>query len=185
MSKKSHILDYKSAPVLREVAKPVPLKDIGTKKLGDILAKMKAALHEQEDGVAIAAPQIGESLRIFIVSGKAALMYRGADQKLHSKVGVVARKDTVFINPEIIKLSKTKKMMEEGCLSVRWQYGAVKRSEKATVRALDERGKKFETGGAGLIAQIYQHEYDHLEGILFIDKAKGLRELPPTPDAEV
>lgn len=180
--RKTAILDYQKAPVLREQAKRVSLAEIGTKKLGDIIARMKAALHEQEDGVAIAAPQIGVGLRIFMVSGKAASMYRGKDSKLHTAKGAEPKADTVFINPEIIKLSKNKKMMEEGCLSVRWQYGEVKRSEKATVRALDERGRKFEVGGSGLMAQIFQHETDHLDGLLFIDKAKNLRELPPTHD---
>lgn len=176
---KTKILDYKKSPVLREGAKPIPLKDVGSKKLNDILAKMKATLHEQEDGVAIAAPQIGESLRIFVVSGKATYMYRGKDKKLHTKEGMEKKEDLVFINPEIIKLSKSKKFMEEGCLSVRWQYGVVKRSEKATVRAYNEHGKKIEMGGSGLMAQIFQHETDHLDGILFIDKAKNLEELPP------
>jgi peptide deformylase len=179
---KTSILDYKEAPVLREMAKLVPLKEIGGKKLENILNRMKEALHEQEDGVAIAAPQIGESLRIFVVSGKAVDMYRGEDKKLHTKKGAELRKDTIFINPEIIKLSKNKKFMEEGCLSVRWQYGKVKRSEKATIHAYNEFGKKFEIGGAGLMAQIFQHETDHLDGILFIDKAKDLAELPPNQD---
>lgn len=182
--KKTIILDHKESPILRERAKEVPLEDIGTKKLGDILTKMKTALHEQEDGVAIAAPQIGVGLRIFVVSGKATHMYRGEDKKLHTEEGAREEKDLVFINPEITKLSKTKKLMEEGCLSVRWQYGEVKRSDKATVRAYDEHGKKFQTGGAGLMAQIFQHETDHLEGILFIDKAKNLRELPPENEPE-
>lgn len=181
---KTAILDHKESPILREKAESVPLEDIGTKKLHDILTRMKTALHEQEDGVAIAAPQIGVGLRIFLVSGKAAHMYRGEDNKLHVSEGAETEKDLVFINPEITKLSKTKKFMEEGCLSVRWQYGEVKRSEKATVRAYDEHGKKFETGGAGLMAQIFQHETDHLDGVLFIDKAKNLRELPPENEPE-
>ena len=111
--RKTAILDYQKAPVLREQAKRVSLAEIGTKKLGDIIARMKAALHEQEDGVAIAAPQIGVGLRIFMVSGKAASMYRGKDSKLHTAKGAEPKADTVFINPEIIKLSKNKKMMEE------------------------------------------------------------------------
>lgn len=178
----TQILDHKAAPVLREVAKSVPLEEIGTKKLNDIIERMKAALHEQEDGVAIAAPQIGVGLRIFVVNGKAMDMYRGEDKKLHTKDGAEKKEDLVFINPEIIKLSQKKKFMEEGCLSVRWQYGVVKRSEKATVTAYDEHGTKFQAGGSGLMAQIFQHETDHLDGILFIDKAKDLQELPPTQD---
>jgi peptide deformylase len=178
-NKRARILDYKKSKVLRQVAKNVPLKDIGTKKIGDVIAKMKAALHGEEDGVAIAAPQIGAGLRIFIISGKAQDMYRGADKKLHTREGAKRRDDLVFINPEIIKLSKKKKPMDEGCLSVRWLYGQVERHEKATVKAYDEKGKRFEMGGSGLMAQIFQHETDHLDGVLFIDKAKNVHKLSP------
>ena len=72
--------------------------------------------------------------------------------------------------------------MEEGCLSVRWLYGKVKRSEKATVRAHDETGKIFTKGASGLLAQAFQHEVDHLNGILFTDKATHLESLPPEND---
>jgi peptide deformylase len=85
----------------------------------------------------------------------------------------------VFINPEILKASKKKSKMEEGCLSVRWLYGNVDRHEKITISAYDEKGEKKTFGAGGLLAQIFQHEIDHLEGILFIDKAENLRDLPP------
>ncbi len=87
--------------------------------------------------------------------------------------------DMVFINPKIIKISKETEEMEEGCLSVRYLYGKVKRSKKAMVEAYDENGKRFKKGGSGILAQIFQHETDHLDGILFIDKATGLQDLPP------
>jgi peptide deformylase len=84
----------------------------------------------------------------------------------------------VFINPEIIKASKVKKSMRgEGCLSVRFTYGTTKRFDKATVKALDEQGKEFIMDGSGLLAQIFQHEIDHLNGILFIDHAHDIREM--------
>ncbi len=172
------ILD-RNAEVLRKTAKPVVLKDISSKKIQTVISKMKKILATQEDGVAIAAPQIGESLRIFVVSGLVTSMYRGEDKKLHTKKGAVKETDIIFINPKIIKKSKTKKMMEEGCLSVRWLYGLVERSEKATVEAYNEMGKKFTTGASGLMAQIFQHETDHLDGILFIDKAVDVHDMPP------
>lgn len=148
----------------------VSVEDIKTPKIQKILKDMKEAMDSQEDGVAIAAPQIGHNVRIFIVSKKAFEMtekFKGI------------KKHAVFINPEIIKISKTKKEMEEGCLSVRYLYGKVLRSEKATVKALDENGKEFIMGGSGLLAQIFQHETDHLEGVLFTEKAKDLKEIPP------
>ena len=69
--------------------------------------------------------------------------------------------------------------VDEGCLSVRWLYGKVERAEKITVRAYDENGKPFTMGASGLLAQAFQHEIDHLNGILFIDKATDLKEMIP------
>ena len=68
---------------------------------------------------------------------------------------------------------------EEGCLSVRWLYGKVERPEKTLVRACDENGKSFTLGGSGLLSQIFQHEVDHLNGVLFTDKAIELKDMPP------
>ena len=73
-------------------------------------------------------------------------------------------------------LSREKEWMPEGCLSVRPLYGKTFRSVKATVVAYDENGKKFTRGASGLLAQIFQHETDHLKGILFIDHAKDVKE---------
>ena len=67
--------------------------------------------------------------------------------------------------------------MEEGCLSVRYAYGKVYRSERATIEAYDEEGNKFSRGAGGILAQIFQHETDHLNGILFIEKAEQLEEI--------
>ena len=72
-----------------------------------------------------------------------------------------------------------KKMMEEGCLSVRYLYGKVSRGSKVVLEAYDETGKKFIKGASGLLSQIFQHETDHLNGVLFIDKAKNIEEIIP------
>jgi len=156
-------------PILREVAKSVPKEEIGSARIKKIIEEMSITMASQRDGVAIAAPQIGENLRIFIVSGKilkhADSSYKGDDR------------DLIFINPEIIKLSKEKKEVEEGCLSVRWLYGKVKRSVRATIRAYNEKGQKIERGASGVLAQIFQHETDHLNGVLFTDKAKEVWEM--------
>jgi peptide deformylase len=69
--------------------------------------------------------------------------------------------------------------MLEGCLSVRWLYGEVSRAKQVMIESLDEHGKKHVRGAGGLMAQIYQHETDHLDGILFDSKAENLRDLPP------
>jgi peptide deformylase len=162
-------------PALREVSRVVPIKEINTPRIRDIIRRMQEALSSQDDGVAIAAPQIAENVRIFVVSGKV------FDDRFKRGKGIPKGEkpnhpDVIFINPEITKISKKAKFLEEGCLSVRPLYGEVKRSLNATVRAHDEHGKKFERGGGGLLAHIFQHEIDHLDGILFIDKAKDLHE---------
>jgi len=164
--KKTEILQ-RDNKILRAKAQSIPEKDMGSKKIADIIKRMSQTLHVEEDGVALAAPQIGESLRLFIVSSDILMVKKDK------------RPDLIFINPEIIKTSKNKKKVEEGCLSIRWLYGQVKRSEKVTIRAYDETGRKFERGASGLLAQIFQHEIDHLDGILFIDKAENVQEIPP------
>ncbi len=183
----------KENQVLREVAKDVPIKDIPTAKIKKILREMSESLRGENDGVAIAAPQIGYSLRIFVVSGK---VFAGdftsarkdkLEEKYDENIDVPeapaqensVSKDLIFINPKISKLSRDKAWMPEGCLSVRPLYGKTFRSKKATVSAYDENGKKFTRGASGLLAQIFQHETDHLNGILFIDHAVEVKaELP-------
>lgn len=162
-------------PVLRKIAKEVLIKDIKTPKIQKVLSDMSKSLASQHDGVAIAAPQIGYSLRIFAVAGKI------FDAKFTRGKGIpdnepTKTKDIYFINPVITKLSKKKEWMDEGCLSVRPLWGQVERSVNATVEAYDETGKKFTRGAGGLLAHIFQHETDHLNGILFIDKARHIRE---------
>ncbi len=161
-------------PILRNVARKIEDKELGSPALTNIITRMNAALDSQEDGVAIAAPQIGESIRLFIVAKKAFLL--GDEQKEEKKLPT---KNVVFINPTITRQSKELQEMEEGCLSVRFLYGSVKRKTKVTVEAYDETGKKFTYHGSKLLAEIFQHEIDHLDGILFIDKATNVRELPP------
>jgi peptide deformylase len=152
-------------PVLRTPAAEIPVEEITSQKIQQIIAEMKKTLLTQSDGIGLAAPQIGILLRIFVVSRK---VFEGAHD------------DVVCINPKIVKFSKEKKWMEgEGCLSVRWVYGKVERSTKVTLRAYDEKGNLFERGAGGLLAHIFQHEVDHLDGILFIDRAKDLEEADP------
>ncbi len=165
-------------PILRKIAKPVALADITKPKIQKIVEEMKDALESQFDGVAIAAPQIAEQVRIFVVSGRIfdENFIRG-DIETNKKI-VKKHKDLVFINPVFKKISKDRKLMAEGCLSVRPIYGKVRRATRATVEAYDEHGKKFTKEGVGLLAHIFQHETDHLEGVLFTDKARDMHEEP-------
>ncbi len=155
--------------VLREIAKPVPEKLFGSDELTKLVADMAKALDAQPEGVALAAPQVGVSYRFFIVR---------IDRTLPPPTPPEATKGTaeleVFINPEIMKSSRKRASANEGCLSVKGVYGTTKRRERVTVRARRADGSKVERGAGGLLAQIFQHEIDHLNGILFIDHAENL-----------
>ena len=148
---------------LRAKTHLVTKSQFGSKDLEKIIKTMIETLSKEEDGVAIAAPQIGLSLRMFVVSPNA------YPEETRSK-------PLVFINPKIVKKSKKTAVMQEGCLSVRWVYGKTKRSVSATIEAYDSNGNKFSYGGTDLIAHIFQHETDHLEGVLFIDHGFDLEE---------
>ncbi|MEK7589904.1 MAG: peptide deformylase [Patescibacteria group bacterium] len=156
-------------PVLRDMAKKVPIGDIKSPKIKKLLKNMSEALNLQKNGVAIAAPQIGVSLRVFIVSGKLFNPEENTEDFI--------RPNRVFINPIITKTSKKESAEEEGCLSVHGEYGTVNRPTKTTIRAYNEDGEIFERGGSGLLSKIFQHEMDHLNGVLFVDKADNLYDI--------
>lgn len=169
------ILPADKNPFLRTVAKPVPTSEIKSAHIRKLISDMKRLLEKEEYGVALAAPQVGESLRIFIVSGRAlALDAKSSQNKSDTKSKNMPNQppppDQIYINPELIKLSRTKRSRHEGCLSIWGMWGIVPRAEKATVRAYDENGKRFTRGASGFLAHIFQHEMDHLEGILYVDK---------------
>lgn len=149
-------------PALHQIAEAVTEEEIKNGTVKKILADMQKALRAYNTegfvGIAIAAPQIGVSKRIFLIEDQS--------KDRDSLPSLVA------INPEIVKLSRKTELVGEGCLSVRDEYGAVLRSEKATLRAQDENGVEYERGGSGLLAQIFQHECDHLDGTLFVDRAE-------------
>jgi peptide deformylase len=156
--------------LLRKTAEPVDLSTIHTDEFKKILTDMHEAMLSQDDAVAVAAPQIGVPMRLFAISGR---VFDNFEKKENP------HPDLIFINPEIIKISKDKKIMTEGCLSVRYLYGKIRRASRATIRAYNEKGQKIERGSSGLLAQIFQHETDHLNGILFTDRAKDLQDIPP------
>ena len=167
-------------PVLREKAKEVPLEDITSDQIQSLIKDMFIVLEEKEFGVALAAPQIGVSKQIFVVASKV-LENRNKD-----KVGIQSENEKeeerkkfklVYINPKIIKTSKKTNELEEACLSVDGYFGTVKRIDKVTIEAYDENGVKFTKGTSGLLSQIFQHEIDHLNGILYIDHADDIQKI--------
>jgi len=145
-------------PILRQKASEVDLNQINPKDLIKLIKEMKKTMIKA-NGIGLAAPQIGKSLRIFVIAENI------LDKNYYP---------TTFINPEIKNQSKETILMEEGCLSVPGIYGIVERPKKIKVKAFNELGYKIEFTADLLLARVIQHEYDHLEGILFIDKAKEL-----------
>lgn len=149
-------------PALHTIAEEITPEEIESGVVEKIVKDLKAALKEYSvDGftaVAIAAPQIGVSKRLFIIEDQ-------SDDR-DSLPSLVA------INPTITKFSKKTHVVGEGCLSIPEYYGAVKRSRNVTMMALDQSGAQYERGAGGLLAQIIQHECDHLDGILFTDRAE-------------
>ena len=160
-------------PALRVIAREVSRDEIQTPAFRELLADMKHLLAQEKYGVAIAASQVGEPLRLFIVSGRA--LAKDANKETGDGApDVPTLPDQVYINPVLTKMSRGRKDKHEGCLSVKGKWGMVPRAQKATVTALDENGVKVTRGASGFLAHIFQHEMDHLDGILYIDKATEL-----------
>ncbi|MBQ4425999.1 MAG: peptide deformylase [Lachnospiraceae bacterium] len=137
--------------ILRKTAKPVKAMDLRTERL---IRDMKETLYEA-NGVGLAAPQVGVLKRIFVTDCSE------------------ERNDVrVFINPEILS-SEGAVTDNEGCLSVPDRHAPVTRPEKVTVKALDENMEEFVLEAEGLLARCICHENDHLDGILYVDKAEG------------
>ena len=136
--------------VLKKPSAPVDFAAI-KEDLPKLLRDMWATMYSVR-GVGLAAPQIGLNIRLSIIDVRP----DNKPQRL------------VLINPEIVSLSGSI-TDEEGCLSVPGVYAKVKRSTRARVRALDERGQPWEMTGDGLLARAFQHEIDHLDGKLFVD----------------
>lgn len=123
------------------------------KEIREIIKDMRIEM-TKAIGLGLSANQTGLDMRLFI-----------------AKAG---GKQYAVFNPSITKFSKETIIMEEGCLSVPEIYGPVERPEKVTLEGFDSNGKKIKIKAWGLLARIFQHETDHLNGILFIDKAKCL-----------
>lgn len=168
--KSKHIIQ-EPHKTLRTIASPIKPNEITSEKIKKTITIMRDEMYASGDGVAIAAPQINVPVRMFMVAGF-------VFDKRAKYVGDHGSPDRVFINPEIIKSSKAKKNFPgEGCLSVRYVYGTTKRSTHVTVRATDEHGVLFTMSASGFLAQVFQHEIDHLNGILFIDHATQCRKM--------
>ncbi len=149
------ILRY-GEPVLEQVTEPV--SEFDTPELRDLIAEMWETMYAAK-GVGLAAPQIGLSKRLSVID---------------ISVGADETKKIVIINPEIISI-EGKQTGEEGCLSIPGFREPVKRAFKVSVRAQNEKGETVTLDGEDLLARAFQHEIDHLNGVLFINHLSALK----------
>jgi peptide deformylase len=141
-------------PVLRRKTKRVSAVDRSVKKL---IADMRETLHAEEGRVGLAAPQVGVSLRVTVIC-------------------LPEEKDIILVNPEIVR-RKGQRLVNEGCLSIPGYVGQLYRAESVTAKCIDLHGKPVRIKAEGLLAQALEHEIDHLNGILYIDRMENLDSL--------
>lgn len=137
-------------PILRKKSAALNFSKISARELKSLIASMAKTMLKT-DGVGLAAPQIGKNVRLAVINSK----------------------DGIFclINPKLTKKSWASESAEEGCLSIPGVFGKVKRHKKISLTYYNQEGKKAKLTASGMMARVIQHEVDHLDGILFIDKA--------------
>lgn len=150
----------KSEKFLRRKTADFDFKKFNKKAINELVRRMKKAAGEAH-GIGLSANQIGLDFKMFVAEVP--------DTQQQGKTKFYA----VF-NPRITKSSKEKVPYEEGCLSVPLTYGEVERSKKITLSGQDKNGKKLKIKAWGLLARVFQHEVDHLDGVLFVDKARNV-----------
>ncbi|HET9252759.1 MAG TPA: peptide deformylase [Candidatus Eisenbacteria bacterium] len=149
-------LRYYGDPILRAKAAPVTAYP---PELADFVQGMFECMY-REEGIGLAAPQVGEGIRVFVVDV-------GGDER-------TPRVKRAFVNPVIVEKAGSA-TAEEGCLSIPGYRADVKRAARVVVEALDERGAPFRIEAEGLLARALQHETDHLDGVLFVDRLGALQ----------
>ena len=141
-------------PLLHQVSKNLTAEEISSKETKEFLVNLIETMYAK-DGVGIASVQVGNPIQLCVIAKNF------TPEKLS---------DLVLINPTFVKASVLREWAEEGCLSVPNIYGSVRRYKKIKVSALNTKGEKIEFVATEFFARIIQHEIDHLNGILFIDK---------------
>ncbi len=151
------VKNKEDAVVLRQKTAPFDFSRFTKKEITELVRTMKETM-KGASGIGLAANQIGLNLSLFVAK---------TERKLHA----------VF-NPKLVWASPEEDDMEEGCLSIPQTYGIVRRPVAVRIEAQDSKGKKVELAPTGLLARVFQHEMDHLQGILFTDKAAEVYDMP-------
>lgn len=157
-------------PILRAKARDLAEVEIRSKETARLVRDMIDTMHA-ESGIGLAAPQIGESLRIAIIElDNVSERYPDVEGDLQEGLGV-------YFNPKIIPLTTDVQSFWEGCLSVPGLRGLVERPRKIRIDYLDEKAKPRTLTVEGFLATVFQHEFDHLEGMLYVDRINDTRNL--------
>ena len=152
------INDKNETKLLRKKMADFDFSKFSKKQVQELVRQMRETM-KKANGIGLSANQIGLDMHVFVAQ---------AEGKFYS-----------IFNSKITKVSDEKFLMEEGCLSVPEVFGEVKRESKITIEGQDKAGKKIKIKAWGLLARIFQHELDHLNGKLFIDKAVNLHKYEP------
>jgi peptide deformylase len=146
-------------PVLRQKARRISKDEILSDDIQDLIKDLKYTLENRKYGIGLAAPQIGKSLAISYIGLKPTPTRPN-----------LKRQDMAIINPEIVKTYGKKEQMWEGCISFGDPFAKAERFKKIRVRYLDEKARTHEKEFDGILAHVLQHEIDHLNGTLFVDR---------------
>jgi len=160
------INDKKEKKFLHKKTTKFDFQEFTKKEIQELIKDMRETM-ETADGIGLSANQVGLNLRLFV----AYLPEISPDSASSPRQSALGKFYAIF-NPETIKPSKEKSVMEEGCLSIPGFYGLVERPEKITLLGQDKNNKKMKIKAWGLLARVFQHETDHLNGILFTDRTK-------------
>ena len=150
------IAQKKDEKFLRKKTVPFDFKKFSTKEVRELIARMKRIMHDA-NGIGLSANQIGLDFKVFVA------------EVPDAQGGL---KFYAVFNPEIEKISTEKVPFEEGCLSIPGSFGEVERAERVAIKGYDKNGKALKIKAWGLLARVFQHEIDHLNGHLFIDRTK-------------
>jgi len=151
-------------PTLRQVAIPYPVDEIGSPAFQTLIQDMQDTLHAY-GGIGLAAPQMGVSYQVIVIEiGNTSTRYGELDQVSFS----------VFVNPTVSVADETTAGYWEGCLSLPGFMGYVDRPQHIQVNCLDEKGNTLSVEYEGFLSTVFQHEFDHLMGKLYIDRMKNL-----------
>ena len=173
MKKRLPIVTHPNNTSLHERCREVAPAELGTPDIKELIRNMIHTMY-QDDGVGIAAPQVGKNIRLAVIAKHALKQTEGT-------MPFPVKKDLVVVNPVYTPLNADKTEEEEGCLSVPGIWGATPRHTKILARFMTPEGEQYKCIVTDFLARVLQHETDHLNGVLFIDRARETHEMQQKP----